>query len=363
MKIYFLSIGLIILLFTGCTKSIEVPQAELEKQIPEVSKKTSVIVEKIPLKSDDNITTISSDIAIVFSSKVIGNYAINATNSAMSYLIYKNQNFNLKVFDVANEDINSIQSIFEQISNNGISKVLVLFTHNGASNLKQIKDIDSYDIYLPLIYKDDLNLNIDSVVYGSIDYSKQCEEILKYSNIKLVEFHDNSKLGTRLAKIINTKDINLIYQKEIDDENAEYSRFLSRKKGQLTNSTLIVNMPIVKTSIILSQINANEINLNKILSTQLNYTPLLLSLTQVGDRRDMIIANSIGKTNKTIEEYNAILGNDLVYNWVNYSTTIGIEYLISKDVSSFENIKLNKNQIEYPVTLFSTTKYAFKTIF
>ncbi len=364
MKIYLLSIGFILFLFTGCipqdTSLVFDNKTTINKHLQESTEKDSATLEKISLKANDTVSEYSSDIAIIFSSQVIGKYAINATNSAMSYLIYKNENFNLKVFDIENENILSIQNAFKDISKNGISKVLVLFTYGGAKHLKDVEDIGNYDIYLPLIHKNDLDLNINSIVYGSIDYSKQFDELFKLSNGKQVEFHDNTDIGRKLSKIISNKDINLAYQKMIDDDNGEYYRFLSYKNTKLKNATLIVNMPIVKSSIVLSQISANDIKLNKILSTQLNYTPLLLSLTQVHDRRKMIIANSINKIDKVLEECNTILDNDLVYDWVNYSTSIGIEYLISKNFSSFENITLNKQQIEYPINLFSTTKYSFQ---
>ncbi len=366
MKIYLLSIGFILFIFTGCTSQDSLyvfdNKTIFKKSAQKSIKKNSIVLQAIPLKVIDDKGVYSSDIAIVFSSQVIGKYAINATNSVMSYLIYKNKNFKLKVFDIADENILSIQNVFNKISKNGISNVLILFTYNGAKHLKSVTNISEYDIYLPLIHKNDLDLKINSVVYGSIDYSKQFDELIKLSNGKQVEFNDNSDIGSKLSKIINSKNINLVYQKTIDDENGEYYRFLTHKNSKLKNSTLIINMPIVKSSIVLSQINSNDIKLNKILSTQLNYTPLLLSLTQVGDRKNMFIANSIGKVNQELEEYNTILENDLVYNWVNYSTTIGIEYLLSKDFSSFENIKLKNQQIEYPLSLFSTTKYSFKQL-
>ncbi len=366
MKKYLISIGLIIFIFAGCVEKdvyfISKPQIVLKNPIKRIMKKDSGILEERFLSQNDNMSIKSSNIAIVFSSQVIGKYAINATNSVMSYLLYKNENFNLKVFDIAGEDKISIQNVFKDLSSSGISKVLVLFTQDGAKYLKDVVNINTYDIYMPLIHKNDLDLNIDSIVYGSIDYSKQFDEIIKYSNGKQIAFYDNSPMGTNLAKIIHKKNIDLVYQKTVDDENGEYYRFLIRKRKKLNHSTLILNTPIVKSSIILSQINANDILLSKILSMQLNYTPLLLSLTQVRDRKNMIIANSIGEINHTLEEYNAILENDLVYDWVNYATTVGIEYLITKNFNSFENIKLNNQQIEYPIRLYSTTKHSFKQL-
>ena len=343
--VYFI---LVVFIFSGCNKNIPITNTKVGQTQDDIDKQYTAYS--------------SSDIAIVFPSQTIGKYAIDATNSAMSYLIYKNKDFNLKVFDTVDETQQSIKDTFQKISNQGISKVLVLLTHNGVKHLNTIENINSYEIYLPLIHKDDLNLDMNNVVFGSIDYLKQFNELVKYSNGKLVEFHDNSNLGNRLANSLNNSNIEVGYQKEVDNDNGEYYKFLTKRNKRLKDSTLMVNMPIVKSSIVLSQINANDIEISKILSTQLNYTPLLLSLTQIEDRKNMIIASSIGTTNETVEEYNALLDNDIVYNWVNYSVIIGMEYLISKDISSFKSVTIKNQQVHYPVSLYTTTKYALKQL-
>lgn len=359
-----------ILMFAGCTnnnqlsnKTINVkntkPIVIKEQKVIEV---LSMVDTEVTAKIVDEIEESTNNVAIIFSSQIIGKYAINATNSAISYLISQNNSYTLKVFDIPNEDLQSIEDVFLQLADEKISKVLILFTQSGASKLMQINNINSYDIYLPLIHKNNLDLGIDTIIYGSIDYTKQFDKLLEYTTGKYIEFHDNSQIGHRLVRAISSKNINLIYQKEVDDANGEYRRFLRRSKSKLSNATLIVNMPIVKSSIILSQINANDIKLNKIISTQLNYTPLLLSLTQTRDRKNMIIANSIGKTESMIEEYVAMLDNDIVYNWVNYSSIIGLEYLINKKIDNFQGITLENNQIQYPIKVLSPTKSAFELL-
>lgn len=54
---------------------------------------------------------------------------------------------------------------------------------------------------------------------------------------------------------------------------------------------------------------------------------MLLTLTQYEDRDDMFIANSIKRAPASLEETNALFGHDIVYDWVNYSTSIGIDLL------------------------------------
>ena len=360
--IKYIMIIIYIFIFFGCSKNINFDKNNFTKATITVSNNVSINNENIleTNKSENTFFKQSSDIAVVFPSKIIGKYAINATNSIMSYMIYRNKDFKIKVFDTIDEKEESIKSVFNKLEQNGITKVLLLFTSNGVNYLNTIDNIDNFDIYLPLINKHNLDLNIKNVVYGAINYTQQFDKLVSHSNGKIVNLYDNSKLGNSLSKNLNSKGLKILYQKEIQNDNSTYKRFLTNKNKKIMNSTVIVNMPIVKSSIMLSQMNANNINVYNILSTQVNYTPLLLSLTQVKDRQNMIIANSIGNTNSIIEEYNALLNNDITYNWVNYSSTIGIEYLISKDISNFESIKLIDNQILYPIKLFTTTKYSFK---
>ncbi len=344
-----LSFIYIFILF-GCSQQNQLQVTTQKKEVNILSKQSN----------NDTYEEESSKIAIIFPSNVIGKYAINATNSAMSYLIYKNNNFNIQVFDCVVENEISIKQVFQQISNSKINKVIVLLTYNGAIHLKKIHNIETYEMYMPLIHKNNLNLNLESVVYGSINYQKQFKELLEYSNGKVINYYDNTNLGNQLTNSLANQKVSINYKRKIMSDNGKYKRFLTPKNRKLKNSTLIVNMPIVKSSIILSQINAKEVEINNILSTQLNYTPLLLSLTQIQDRKNMLIANSIGYTNEIIEEYNALLDNDITYNWVNYSTIIGLEYLIEKNINIFKQVSIQNNQIQYPVKLYTTTKYAFK---
>ena len=357
--------------FVGCVNDFQTitspkyKQQTKEKVKPKTKQEVippKIVQKPVEVEKKQVIKPINNKIAIVFPSKIIGKWAFNATNSAINYLIYKNNNFQIKVFDSLNEKEQSIKKVFSQIAQENISKVLVLFTYNGALQLTKIDNIEDYDIYLPLIHKDNLDLQLKSVVYGSIDYSKQFDSLLNYTNGKVANFYDKSTLGKRLSNSLNNKNINLLYSKEISNNNARYSRFINTRNKKLQNSTLFLNTPIVKSSIILSQLQAKDVKINQILSTQLNYTSLILSLTQKQDRKNILIANSISHTNNLLEEYNALLDNDIIYNWVNYSTTIGIQYLIEHKLDDFKSIKLENNQINYPVELFRTTDFSLQKI-
>jgi hypothetical protein len=358
MRLVYLVTLLAVFIFTGCIKQ----EVVIKSQPKVIQQPKPIVVEELETQEIPQPQDEKANLAIIFSSKVIGKYAINATNSVMNYLIYKNNDFNLKVYDIPSENIQDIQSAFDKINSENMTKVIALFTKNGSSLLGQVENIDFCDIYLPLVKKDDISLENSNIIYGSIDYSKQFDKLLNFANPKTVEFFDNSGMGNKLSQILKTKNTNLFYSKEISSDTKGYFDYFKGRVQKLNDASLIVNMAIIKTSIILSQINANEIKLSNILSSQLNYTPFLFSLTQVEDRQNMIIANSIGNTDDILQEYNLILDNDIKYNWVNYSTIVGTQYLINKDISMFDGIKIEDNQVDFFVNLYHATDYTFEKL-
>ena len=137
-----------------------------------------------------------------------------------------------------------------------------------------------------------------------------------------------------------------------------------KENVDLNASSCFINTPIVKTAMIMSQLtlyDTNTTEITNILSTQINYDPLLLSMTQYSDRKNMIIANSITEQNNMLIETNSLLSNDIVYDWINYTTTIGIDYfysLITSDMRDY-NISLENNQMQYKIELIKPSYSKF----
>ena len=76
-------------------------------------------------------------------------------------------------------------------------------------------------------------------------------------------------------------------------------------------------------------------------------------MTQYGDRKNMIVANSISINKDMITEANALLSNDIVYDWINYSTTVGIDLFFNAITNTPREYPLSlvNNQISYPINL------------
>jgi len=352
--------------FMGCSTSKVVQNYEIEKQNETTKKdiKNNTFVSSGYLFTNSSEFKDIDTLAILFPSYTIGKYALEATNSINTYLINKNKDFNLKVYDIVTQNKKNITTAFEKIQDANITKVIAMITKDELSSFLNIRNIKNIKIYLPLINKYDVKdiskyENLD-ITFGAISYKDQFEKLISYSNNKkLVEFYDNSGIGRTLHNYL--KNDGILYAKQIDDNNGRYKNFL-KDNIKLDDSVILLNTPIVKSSILLSTLNAEEVNISSILSTQLNYTPLLFSLTQNHDRTKLVVANSIGNIPSQLAEYNKLIGNNLNYSWVNYSTIIGVEYLLNNNIDIFSDLKIKDNQIIFPVKLYKVGSSSFKLL-
>lgn len=325
------------------------------------------------------------NIAMLLPYKKIGNYASSTTNAAFAYLMTRNSAFKLKSYKIESESIADLQAAFSKIQQDGFTYVIAPLTKKGVQNVISIDP--EVNIYFPTINKSDVNTTANNLIFGGIDYNKQSKLLLKAAVSPLVIFSDKSNTGKRLAQyqkeefLHPTIDVNdtMTYADEIsvyapEDEaiNEELnitkpkrviSYFIPRRttnienylknNDKIANGSFFINTPIIKSGMIMSQLTLYDTNTTNILSTQINYDPLLLSMTQYIDRKKMIVANSITQRNNTLIENNALLGNDIVYDWINYTTTIGIDYFYHQITGADEeyNINISDNQMIYNVEL------------
>lgn len=299
------------------------------------------------------------EIIVIFSSNIIGKYGKDALNCINSYLLFKNKKYSVKVYDIIDESDDTVNKLFKIVDKGENVKIFALFASN---TLENIIVPENFNIYLPLIHTNILtsNNNNSNILYGAIDYKKQIDTLISYSKSNnIVDLYDNSTLGHSLHKFVDNNIT--IFQKEVSDNNKYYNQFLS-KNEKLENSSILLNTPIIKSSILLSQLSFLDIKPSIVLSTQLNYTPLILSLTQKENRDNIVIASSIGYIPEDIIEYNILNGSDLAYNWVNYSIVVGIEYLINKNINIFNDLAIKNNQVIYPIYLYKAGLNSFKKI-
>ena len=288
-------------------------------------------------------------IALLLPYKKIGKYASSTTNAAFAYMMTKSQSFTLKSYKIEDEESAELQRALKEIEDDGFSYVVAPLTLQGAQNIVALEP--QLNIYFPTIHKSDLETSSPYLMFGGIDYKAQSSLLLKEAQTPLVIFSDKSVTGQKLALFQEETFLQepILEESELEEQKV-IKYFVSarttnlehylKENEDILNGSFFINTPIIKSGMIMSQLTLYETNATNLLSTQINYDPLLLSMTQYNDRKNMVIANSITEPNNILIETNSLLGNDIVYDWINYTTTVGIDAIYNE---------ITGEEREYPI--------------
>jgi hypothetical protein len=312
-------------------------------------------------------------IALLLPYKKIGRYASSTTNASFSYLMAKNRFFELKSYKIDSENREDIENALQAIKEDNFNYVIAPLTQKGVLVISEIDP--SLNIFFPTINKQDIQTDSSSLYFGGIDYKAQSNLLIKEANTPLVIFYDKSRIGEKLSMyeeeaFNNIETIFLDENNTIIDNNVIKFSIPRRttnlkkelfEKENIAHGSFFLNTPIIKSGMIISQLTLYDVNATNILSTQINYDPLILSMTQYQDREKMIIANSITQENNVLIETNLLLGNDIVYDWINYTTTVGVDYffhLLANEEREYD-IDIEDNQMIYSIELLQPSVSKF----
>jgi len=303
-------------------------------------------------------------VALLVPRKVIGKYANSMADSILSYLLFKEGKFQFELFDATDESEANILKTLDEIKHKGYQLVIAAVTQNGA---RVIAKHEQYmQVYIPTINKKEINLMRENISFGGIDYEEQIDRLLSFSGDRVAIFGDKSALSKKLENYVDNASFSEIsYRKTIKNAKANLTPFI-KNNHKLKNASIFLNMPIVKSSLLASQLSVNDAGHKNILLTQISYNPLLFTLTQAKDRADMFIANSVGHSDFRLKDINLILGTNLDFSWVNYSTAIGVDYLVSNftemgDEKIFTEAMVN-NQIRYNIDILKPVHSSFESV-
>ncbi|MGJ0308857.1 hypothetical protein [Aliarcobacter cryaerophilus] len=297
-------------------------------------------------------------IAFVYPSSLVSKYAKNSINTVAAYLTFLNANYDLMVIDSQNESMDSINRAFEKVKEKELTKVVALFTPNAINSLNSVA-LDDIMVYLPLIEKKDSLATNDNLIFGSISYEDQLKKLSYYSDGPNVLFYQDTYLGNKLRNSYENTISYTTARKEIRKDETNFRSLVV--DSRLRNSSIFLNVDIVKSSLIMSQLRANDIYPKFIFSTQINFDPILMTLTQDKDRERLVLANSIDKIDPKLRDEIVNFGGNINFEWVDYSTLVGINYLVNGN-SSYIATKIVENQAVYNPRLFKSTDYGFVEI-
>lgn len=337
---------------------------KIETQIPskkgssenEVNKQMEKQVEAIP---EIDTSKIKMRVAFLYPSNLVSKYAKSSIGTVSGYLSFQNSDYELIVIDTENENSAKIASAFQQVREQNIKNVIGLFTPNSVGTLNSVVTSD-LKVYLPLIEKKDVSSSNSSLIFGSISYDDQIRKLNSYSSGNDVMFYQDSNLGSKLRRSYESVITDARIKREINRNENNFKGIVTG--SGIGGSTLFLNTDIVKTSMILSQLRAFDVTPKVVLSTQLNYDPLLMTLTQEQDRDNFILASSIDVVDKELKDHISTFGGDIQYEWVDYSTLVGINYLYYGKNSNLVPTKIDNNQVLYNPRLFKCTEYGFSEI-
>ena len=333
-----------------------------EGTLPDSS--TPVIEDSIPdgeiiSEIQVDLAKVKIKVAFIYPSSLVEKYAKTSLSTISGYLSYQKADYDLTIIDSTNENYENINSAFAKAKQNGVTKIIGLFTPSAISSLDKIVTSD-IKVYLPLIEKSDALTNNENLIFGSISYDQQVKKLISYSNTNNAMFYQNTYIGNKLKKAYDSSVYDTRVRKEISKTETNFKYIVNDYK--LNNSTLFLNTDLVKTSLILSQLRAYDISPKAILSTQVSYDPMLMLLTQDQDRDKLVIANSIDSVNNELRDEISTFGGNIVYEWVDYSTLVGINYLYYGNNSNLVQTKIIENQAVYNPKLYKSTEVGFLEI-
>ncbi len=300
-------------------------------------------------------------LAMLVPQKIIRRYATSTVNSTLAYLLYKKYDFDLKIYNSGDESETSLLNSLSKIRDDGYKYVLAPLTENGAKIV--VQNADGLVVYIPTVNKKVINTTNPNIIFGGIDYSNQIQKLLTYATNKVAIFSDSSSIANELNSDIQNSAEHIVYMKQFKNSRVNFKKILKWNK-RLDNSSIFLNLPLVKASLLASQLRVYDRTPYNLLSTQINYNPMILTLTQYKDRQALLIANSIGKVNDEITISNTLLDSDIEYNWVNYSTSLGVDLLYNNYVlqggrRSFAEKVIN-GQVEYETYIVSPKRYSIE---
>jgi len=310
--------------------------------------------------TDKNIN-VEFKIAVIIPERSIKSYTNIVSNAAIAYGIRQNDKILIKFYNIGTETQQNIQNSIKAIKDDNISYIIAPFTSIGAEILNRSLD-DSQKVYIPTLnIKNIINPN-PNIIFGGIDYKLQVAKLLELSNGKNAIISDGSQTTSAINDSINELSGNVEYEDKIIGAQSDLKSYINTR---LNNTTLFLNLPIIKTSLLMSQFRIYDIKPATILSTQINYLPNLFKLTQSEDRQNFYIANSIVDSDEALKSINAILGEDLSYNWVAYSTELGMDFFYNQSKPNKNRIfgeNIENGEVKYTTKIMKAGKFGFNEI-
>ena len=305
------------------------------------------------------------EVALLLPRKTIGKYSTTTIDTILSYLAFRDIDFKFKVFDSVDEKPESLINALDSLQREKFNFIIAVLSKE--ESLRLLEGVN-LPIYIPTIKKPSEWSGNDNIIFGGIDYDAQIALLLKETNRRtLIAYNDDSALGAMIGKsleeqVAQNDKFNFIQETVTNKDAANFSTNLAKRRSSIASGNVFLNTRIIISGLLLSQIGLLKNMPSKVLSTQVNYNPAILSLLRGIETKNLVIANSISATDSRLMEYGALLSGDIKYDWVNYSTALGVDLFLSKikdDIKRYFNEDIDDSQVVYKTQLYSINNGAF----
>ena len=296
----------------------------------------------------------SGKIAVITPQKIIKSYANVVSNAVLSYVLKQDADIEIKFINSNDESPQSLTNAMQTARAQGFNYFIAALTSNGANIINSLV-LSNELIYIPSVHSSFIINPKPNLIFGGIDYKDQISALLAYSNEKIVAFDDGSSLGQKLNEYVRMQSSDY-HEASIISKDINLNDTLS-KKSKFNDASIFLNIPIVKASLVATQMRGFEIKPYALLSTQINFLPNIFNAIAQRDRQNLFIANSLNPINDLFLGLGDLFDVDFRYSQIGYSSAFGAEYIytnfIDKSADRIFTERVENSQVLYGVKIYN----------
>ena len=296
----------------------------------------------------------SGKIAVIIPQKIIKSYANVVSNAVLSYVLKQDADIEIKFINSNDESPQSLTNAMQMARAQGFNYFIAALTSNGANIINSLV-LSNELIYIPSVHSSFIINPKPNLIFGGIDYKEQISALLAYSNEKIVAFDDGSSLGQKLNEYVRMQSSDY-HEASIVGKDINLNDTLS-KKSKFHDASIFLNIPIVKASLVATQMRGFEIKPYALLSTQINFLPNIFNAIAQRDRQNLFIANSLNPINDLFLGLGDLFDVDFRYSQIGYSSAFGAEYIytnfIDKSADRIFTERVENSQVLYGVKIYN----------
>ncbi|WP_459828071.1 hypothetical protein [Campylobacter concisus] len=296
----------------------------------------------------------SGKIAVIIPQKIIKSYTNVVSNAVLSYVLKQDADVEIKFINSNDESPQSLTNAMQTARAQGFNYFIAALTSNGANIINSLV-LSNELIYIPSVHSSFIINPKPNLIFGGIDYKDQISALLAYSNEKIVAFDDGSSLGQKLNEYVRMQSSDY-HEASIVGKDINLNDTLS-KKSKFNDASIFLNIPIVKASLVATQMRGFEIKPYALLSTQINFLPNIFNAIAQRDRQNLFIANSLNPVNDLFLGLGDLFDVDFRYSQIGYSSAFGAEYIytnfIDKSADRIFTERVENSQVLYGVKIYN----------